>query len=209
MKYLKKYNESISTLNSLHNDELEEKLKWLRIEMEDIQDEISTINKILTKRKESKESKYSETLPDSIFDFNKEQLDWVFEHHHGTTSKRYSIAGEYLSELEGVMNIGTNPDTNQFLFTISSSSCMDNNGSGFENIVKSIKFLGDNLKRVDGYVKFKIIYYHLGYSDELVKYYSEDNIEWDRRYTSKKVTSIEDLLKNIVEYDIGDKEEFF
>ncbi len=212
MKYLRKYNESkIVTLGSLSDDELKERLKWLRIEQEEVNKEIGDINRLLISRREDIESKYSESLPGSIFDFNKEQLEWIFQHGHGTTQKHYEIAQKYIRELHGVHQTGFNQNTNQFYFTIGSSYCFNDAEDGFElrpDIVKSIKFLGENLKRYDGGVEFGISYYYDDHSyNDKAKYISESEIYYTSGYgRATKKDSIEKLLEDIVDNDLFEKD---
>ena len=202
MKYLKKYNESIKTLDSLSNEELEEKLEWLRVEQKEIQEEILNVNKILTKRKEEEQSKYSESFPESIFDFNEEQLEWVLEHHHGTTSEHYKIAQKYLSQLKGVHQVGFNQNTNQFYFNISSSYFMNDVEDEFllkEEGLKSIQFLAENLKKHDDYVEFGVTYaFTEDYND---KVQIGDDIKYGG-YSKTKMDSIEKALEAIVDNDL-------
>jgi len=207
MKYLKKYNESIKTLDSLSNEELEEKLEWLRVEQKEIQEEILNVNKILTKRKEEEQSKYSKSLPESIFDFNEEQLEWVLEHHHGTTSEHYKIAQKYLSQLKGVFQIGFNQNTNQFYFNISSSYFMNDVEDEFllkEEGLKSIQFLAENLKKHDDYVEFGVTYaFTEDYND---KVQIGDDIKYGG-YSKIKMDSIEKVLEAIVSNDLYSKDD--
>jgi hypothetical protein len=206
MKYLRKFNESIKTLDSLSNEDLEERLKWLRIEQQDLQEEILNIHRLLTKRKEEDQSKYSETLPESIFDFNKEQLDWVFEHHHGTTPEHYNIGQRYFTQLKGLHQTGFNPNTNQHYFNISSSYYMNDAEDEFvvkEDGLKSIQFLADNLKRNNGYVEFGVTY---AFSDDYNdKIQIGDEIKYGG-YSKTKMNSIEKVLESIVDNDLYSKD---
>lgn len=207
MKYLKKYNESIKTLDSLSNEELEEKLEWLRVEQKEIQEEILNVNKILTKRKEEEQSKYSESLPESIFDFNEEQLDWIFEHHHGTTTEHYNIAQKYFTQLKGLHQTGFNRDTQQHYFNISTSYYMNDAEDEFvlkEDGLKSIQFLADNLKKNNGYVEFGVSYYFSdNYND---KVQIGDDIKYGG-YSKTKMDSIEKVLEAIVSNDLYSKDD--
>jgi hypothetical protein len=190
-------------------EELNDWIEQLVIERDDILERISSLRRELTDRKEKSEEEYSIKLPESVFDLNKEQFDWVFEYGHHTTKKRYEISRKYLNQLKGVYSDGFLIKTNQYKFQISTSDSFNYTEDGFElkpEIVKSIKFLGDNLKRTDGYVLFGIGYY---YSDDdynhKVKYYSDDNLEFGIGGYFKKMNSIEDLLKDRVESDIESK----
>jgi hypothetical protein len=84
-----------------------------------------------------------------VYFFNKEQLV-LFEHHHGVGKLKYDISIKYFNQLKGVLDAGFNNLTNQFCFNISTSRWMDYDNEFEENLIqmniKSIKFLGDNLK---------------------------------------------------------------
>lgn len=211
MKHLKKFNESKSPfLNTLSNEELEEKLKWLRIEYSDIGDEIYSITSILKSRKEDKEEIFSKDFPKSIYDLNKEQIEFILEHNHSITQKKYEISQRYLRQLKGVIDSGFNRNTEQFYFNIVTSHSFNNTEDDFElkdDIVKSINFLVENLKPNNGYVEFGIQYYYddHSYSDK-VRYHSNDNITWgSERYNSNKVNSTEKLLEALVDNDLSSK----
>ena len=200
MKYLKKYNESSKPfLNALSDEELEEKLYWLRIELNDISDEIRSVTSILTSRKENKEENYSKDFPKSIYDLNKDQIDFILEYNHSTTSKKYKISMEYLSQLKGILGSGFNKHTNQFNFNISTSHSFNENENEFvlkDDIVKSMKFLVNNLKSYNGYIEFGVLYYYNEQYGDKVRYYSSDNITWgSERYNSNKVNSVEKLIE--------------
>lgn len=216
MKYLRKYNESkITTLDSLSDDDLRERLKWLRIEQQEINTEIIDINKLLTSRKEDKEREYSTSLPESIFDFNDEQFEWLFEHHHGTTSEHYKIAQNYFKQLKGVHQSGFNENTKQFYFSITTSSCFNRNEDEFvynEEVDKTITLLGENLKKHDGYVKFGISYtFDDNYNDSAL-FYSSSDIRYKQGWGSVSMRngetkkSVEILLRDIVEQDLSERE---
>jgi hypothetical protein len=104
---------------------LKEKLKSLKIERDDLNNEILAINNILNSRKDSVIEDFVKTLPESIFDFNKEQLFFLFEHHHGVGKLKYDISIKYFNQLKGVLDAGFNNLTNQFCFNISTSRWMD------------------------------------------------------------------------------------
>lgn len=211
MKHLKKFNESKSPfLNTLSNEELEEKLKWLRIEYSDIQDEIHSISSILRSRKEDKEEIFSKDFPKSIYDLNKEQIDFILEHNHSITQKKYEISQRYLRQLKGVIDSGFNRNTEQFYFNIVTNHSFNNTEDEFElkdDVVRSINFLVENLKPNNGYVEFGVQYYYDVHSyDDKVRYHSNDNITWgSSRYNSNKVNSTEKLLEALVDNDLSSK----
>jgi hypothetical protein len=216
MRYLKKYNESkITTLDTLSDDELRERLKWLRIEQQEINTEIGDINKLLTSRKEESQREYSTSLPENIFDFNKDQFDWLFEHHHGTTSEHYKIAQNYFRQLKGVHQSGFNENTKQFYFNITTSSCFNRNEDEFvynEEVDKSITLLGENLKKHDGYVKFGISYTFDDNYNYSVLYYTSSDIRYKQGWGSVDMRrgenkgSVQLLLKSVVEEDLENKD---
>ena len=212
MKYLKSYNENkhMKLYTQMSDEELEDWLEYLAIDRDDILDKMASIRSVLIKRKEEKEEEHSKNLPESVFDLNKEQFDWVFEHGHHTTSKRYNISQKYINQLSGVHQNGFRENTGQFFFNITTSYSFNETEDDFElkpEVVKSIKFLGENLKKQpEGYVLFGITYYYSDAYGDKIEYYSEDNIKYGTNYRKFKVTSIEDLLKNLVENDLDEKE---
>ena len=199
-KFLQFIKENSKFLINLKDEELEDRLKDLFIEKKDIGDEIKSINKILKDRKENLDESYSRNLPESIFDFNKEQLDWIFENNNYITSKHHDISTNYFKQLSGVINGGFIPETSQFRFNIYMTDLL-----GFlkdVNIIKTIKFLGNNLKKnEEGYVKFGILWYHLNDYEAEIKYRNEGEIFYNGNYFSKKFTSIGDMLEFLIEQD--------
>lgn len=210
-RYLNFIKESKLLFNNLEDDELLERLQDLLIEQEDINNQISYIRNILRQREEDRIENVAKDFPESIWDLSKEQLDLILEHSNKTTDKQYEISNKYLDQLKGVMSSGFNNKTNQFYFNIVTSHSMDRDSEKFklyEDCVKSIKFLGDNLKKMDeGYVEFGILhrYNDHGYN-ERVHYFSEDKIEIVfSRYDKRKVDSIEKMLEIVVNSDILSK----
>lgn len=216
MKYINKFNESIiSTLNDLSDDELKEKLKWLRIEMKEIQEDVASVNKILTKRKEQKESDYYKFLPKSVFDLDEDEFEWVFKHGHSETKKHYDIAHKYISQLKGLHQVGFNPQTNQFYFSIPTYIFFDELEENYvenKEAIKSIKFLAENLKKVDEYVKFDITYAfdEHRYKDKLIINERKFIIEKNHGALGRKeYNSIEEAIKKLVELDLESKDDIF
>ena len=208
MKYLKSYNENkhMKLYTQMSDEELEDWLEYLAIDRDDILDKMSSIRSVLRKRKEEREEEHSKKLPESVFDLNKEQFDWVFEHGHHVTSKKYEISKNYINQLSGVHQNGFRENTGQFFFSITTSYSFNETEDDFElkpEVVKSIKFLGENLKKQpEGYVLFGITYYYSDDYGDKIEYYSEDNIKYGSNYNKFKVTSIEDLLKRLVNNDL-------
>lgn len=211
MKYLKKIFES-NNFNSMTDDELEEKLTWLRTEYAEIGREISLIVNIQKTRKESSEDELTKDWPDSIFDLDKSQIDWVLEHGHHTTTKHYNISHKYLRSLEGVIDSGFTTDTNQYFFKICTNYWMDDSESEYhenKEAINNIKLLIDNLKRVSingdtGLViKFGILF---GITDDYnhnLLYYNDSKIVVTSGYSGRdEYKSLEEAIKDLVEYDI-------
>jgi len=212
-KYRQFINESIFW-NNLDDDDLIERLNDLIRERDDLNEQIAYINSILRERRKERSVNKVKEFPKNIFDLNKEQLDFIFEHHHGTDSAHYKISNDYFSQLSGVTNSGFNQKTNQFYFNIVSSSCFNDLEDDYEldkNVIKSIKFLGDNLKSEEdnGWVRFGVLYsyYDHGYHDKVL-YKSENEIKYGS-YTMYDKNSISDLLKSIVENDLVHKDDIY
>jgi len=191
MKYLKKFNKNESnfiTYDSMETEDLEEMLHWSRIEYNELQAKIRLITNELTNRKEKSDENYSDSFPKSIFDLNKEQLNWVFENNNRITAKRYNISSKYISQSAGVSTNGFNQDTNQFRFSLYCGYLedIDNNPNEFDNLVKNYIFLGDNLEKsnwnigrsqdVTVSVKFGISYINRDNYNDSFYYVSEDEI---------------------------------
>jgi hypothetical protein len=206
-KYREFIKESLGLLNSVSDSLLKEKLKSLKIERDDLNNEILAINNILNSRKDSVIEDFVKTLPESIFDFNKEQLVFLFEHHHGVGKLKYDISIKYFNQLKGVLDAGFNNLTNQFCFNISTSRWMDYDNefeekSDSDEILKSIKFLGDNLKRVSGKVKFGINFTNNNEYASYINYISDSDIVFDSGYREEaKFSNIKDMIKFIVNRD--------
>jgi hypothetical protein len=209
MKYLKKIFES-NNFNSMTDDELEEKLTWLRIEYSEIFREISLIVNIQKTRKESSEDELTKDWPDSIWDLDKSQIDWVLEHNNITTSKHYEISHKYLRGLEGVIDSGFNPDTNQYLFKICTDYWMDDSESEYqenEEGIRSIKFLIDNLKRItvngDSVIKFNVLFMESDDYDYALLYYNDSKVVLSSGYMLNEYKSLEEAIKILVDHDIN------
>ena len=211
MKYLKKIFES-NNFNSMTDEELEEKLNWLRIEYADIQREISQVVSIQKSRKESSEEELTKDWPKSIWDLDKFQLGWVLEHGHHTTSKHYEISHKYLGQLEGVLDSGFNGDTNQYIFNICMNSWVTDDLSYNSNDegIKSINFLHKNLKKVnfDGQeaTRFNILFSNSGDYDYAL-FYCDDKVIVKSGYSyQKEYKSIEEAIKALAKKDIDDSD---
>lgn len=220
MKYLKKYLESkLNTYDSMDTEDLEDLLHWSTVEYNELGEKISRMRSILRDRKENSEEEYSKSFPKSIFQFNKDQCDWIFEHHHGTTQKKYYIGGKYFRELKGFTTTGFNSKTKQHYFALRCYDLEDYN-TNLDPIAKSMKFLGDNLKR-DEYeikthrtsksiesVKFGIQYANSDEYNDCILYVSENEIYYNYGYSFKKFDhgngGIEGLLEFIKERDSED-----
>lgn len=140
-------------------------------------------------------------------------MSFIFKHNHKTDKSRLNISMKYFTqELEGVYPSGFNPRTDQFSFNIVTRSCMDDEEENFQldpMTVKSIKFLGKNLKKTEeGYIHFGVLcnYDEGGYRKK-IHYVSENDIEYGSDYGMKKFNSIESLLKSVVESDLDERED--
>ena len=209
MKYLKKIFES-NNFNSMTDEELEEKLHWLRTEYSEIFREINQVVGIQKARKESSEEELTKDWPDSIWDLDKFQLSWVLEHGHHTTSKHYEISHKYLRRLAGVIDSGFLEDTNQYKFSICTNHWMNDDESNYrenELAMRSLKLLIDNLKKTtwngDSVTRFDVLFtISDNYSTAL--FYYDDNkvvVAEGSRY-KKEYKSLESAIKALVENDI-------
>lgn len=81
---MKKYNQFIKESNTkflaaMADEDLEERLSFLRLQLSELQEEILTIVNIQKDRKNRENTEYAKTLPASIYDFNEEQLNFIFQ----------------------------------------------------------------------------------------------------------------------------------
>ena len=207
-KYLDFIKES-TYLNAISTETLETKLEDLQLQMAEIQEEMSSIRSILEFRKTNDVTEFAKTLPESIFNFNKEQLDFIFEHHNGVNSTQYNLARTFYRELIGIHDLGYNPKTNQTKFAINISDSFNSDDEYLANDyreneeqIKSIKFLGENLERVDGSVEFLINYY-FDQSVNYIRYVSETELYVTSYYGRKtKYNNISKMLEYLVDEDL-------
>ena len=201
--------ESTTYLNAISTETLETKLEDLQLQMAEIQEEMSSIRSILEFRKTNDVTEFAKTLPESIFNFNKEQLDFIFEHHNGVNSTQYNLARTFYRELIGIHDLGYNPKTNQTKFAINISDSFNSDDEYLANDyreneeqIKSIKFLGENLERVDGSVEFLINYY-FDQSVNYIRYVSETELYVTSYYGRKtKYNNISKMLEYLVDEDL-------
>lgn len=213
-KYLEFIKES-SYLNAISTETLEAKLEDLQLQMTELQEEMASIRSILEFRKTNDVLKLAKTFPESIYDFNQEQLDFIFEHHHGVGKTQFDLARTFYRQLVGVHDYGFNPDTNQTMFALSIEYAYNNDdvdlANGYaenEEQIKSIKFLGENLKRVDGSVKFNVSYYFSTVDLDFVLYVSETELYITNLYGRKvRYNSISKMLEYLVEDDLDSKQD--
>jgi hypothetical protein len=224
-KYLEFIKES-TYLNSISSETLETKLEDLQLQMTELQEEMASIRSILEYRKTNKVTELVKTLPESLFDFNKEQLDFIFEHHEGVNKAQYDLAREFYIELLGVHDYGYNRVTNQTTFAITTSHSFDNDDEDSaesyhenEQQISTIKFLGENLKKTDtnsgergeyfgvgDAVKFYVSYYFAETSD-FVLYVSETELYIANLYGRKtRYNSISKMLEALVDEDLSHKD---
>jgi uncharacterized protein YlzI (FlbEa/FlbD family) len=213
-RYLEFINEAFFA--NLEDSELREKLEELEREKREIEDEILQINLILKERQEQSVINFVKDFPKSIFDLNKEQLNWIFE-FETTKTMKFDNARNYFSQLDGIMvSKGSKSKTDQYQLSIHSEDFMNQlyvdstsraDGNEFElnsDQIKSIKFLGDNLKREDSApIEFFIgyVYWHSSDLPDKILYQDENNIY----YGKKKYNSIEAVLRQIVKMDIENR----
>jgi hypothetical protein len=224
-KYLEFIKES-TYLNAISTETLENKLEDLQLQMTELQEEMASIRSILEYRKTNKVTEIAKTLPESLFDFNKEQLDFIFEHHEGVNKAQYDLAREFYIELLGVHDYGYNRVTNQTTFAITTSHSFDNDDEDSaesyhenEQQISTIKFLGENLKKTDtnsrergeyfgvgDAVKFYVSYYFVETSD-FVLYVSETELYIANLYGRQtRYNSISKMLESLVDDDLSHKD---
>lgn len=213
-KYLEFIKES-TYLNAISSETLETKLEDLQLQMTELQEEMASIRSILEFRKTNDVLKLAKDFPESIYDFNQEQLGFIFEHHHGVGKTQFDLARTFYRQLVGVHDYGFNPDTNQTMFAISMEYAYNNDdvdlANGYaenEEQIKSIKFLAENLKRVDGSVKFHVSYYFSTQELNYVLYVSETELYVTNLYGRKsKYNNISKMLEYLVEDDLDSKQD--
>lgn len=206
---MKKFSDKIKeskeyTIHSMSNEQLEERLEFLRMELKETQDEIMSIVSIIRSRSDVNDKEYFDNLPTNIYDLNKEQLEFVLVHTHGTTTYRYKEAQKYWYQLFGFYPNGTKNDQVCFSLTLSSFE-EDRRFRYNDEFEKSFNLLKDNLK------EFTISL--LGIHDDHSYYINikvNDNIEVYERTTVIKVFNIdqlEELVKFLFDRDKGYDEE--
>ena len=208
-KYLEFIKES-TYLNAISTETLETKLEDLQLQVTELQEEMASIRSILEYRKTNNVTEFAKTLPESIFDFNKEQLDFIFEHHEGVNKTQYDLARTFYSQLYGLHDFGFNPDTNQTMFAINLADSFNNEDEDLADAyrenneqIESIKFLGENLKKIDGSVKFHVSYYFSTQELNYVLYVSGTELYVTNLYGRKsRYNSISKMLEYLVEDDL-------
>ena len=225
-KYLEFIKES-TYLNAVSTETLETKLEDLQLQMTELQEEMDSIRSILEYRKTNKVKELAKTLPESLFDFNQEQLDFIFEHL--VNKAQYDLARTYCRQLIGVHDYGYNRQTNQTNFTIDTTYSMAILDDGDEDSaedyqenerqIKAIKFLGENLKRIDtntgereeyfgvgDAVRFNVNYYFSTGELDYVLYVSETELYIANLYGRKvRYNSISKVLEALVDDDLSHK----
>ena len=225
-KYLEFIKES-TYLNAVSTETLETKLEDLQLQMTELQEEMASIRSILEYRKTNKVTELAKTLPESIFDFNKEQLDFIFEHHEGVNKTQYDLARTFYQELLGVHDYGYNRVTNQTTFAITTSHSFNDDDEDLaesytenEQQINTIKLLGENLKRIDtntgergeyfgvgDAVKFYVSYYFSTGDLDFVIYVSETELYITNLYGRKvRYNSISKMLEALVDDDLSHKD---
>jgi hypothetical protein len=225
-KYLEFIKES-TYLNAISSETLENKLEDLQLQMKELQEEMASIRSILEYRKTNNITEFAKTLPESIFDFNQEQLDFIFEHHEGVNKTQYDLARTFYQELLGVHDYGYNRVTNQTTFAITTSHSFDDDDEDLaedyeenEQQLNTIKFLGENLKKVDtntggrgeffgvgDAVRFNVNYYFSTGELDYVLYVSETELYIANLYGRKtRYSSISKMLEALIGEDLSHKD---
>jgi hypothetical protein len=213
-KYLEFIKES-TYLNAISSETLENKLEDLQLQMTELQEEMASIRSILEFRKTNDVLKLAKTFPESLYDFNEEQLDFIFEHHHGVGKTQFDLARTFYRQLVGVHDYGFNPDTNQTMFAINLTDSFNSEDEDLADAyrenneqIESIKFLGENLKKIDGSVKFHVSYYFSTQELNYVLYVSETELYVTNLYGRKsKYNNISKMLEYLVEDDLDSKQD--
>jgi len=219
---MKKYNQFIKESNTkflaaMDDEDLEERLSFLRLQVSELQEEILTIVNIQKDRKNRENTEYSKTLPASIYDFDEKQLEFIFQ-GDPRSDKQYEIQQKYYNQLAGVFPSMTyDSTTGQKIFSIVTSRCMNNAASSFQHhkakiAVRNIKFLGDKLKKSNNeeygdFITFQVLFSYSEDYRKTVIYKSESEILLHNGYrVIKTFNKIEDLLKFLVEEDLDEKD---
>lgn len=226
-KYLEFIKESTTYLNAISTETLEIKLEDLQLQMKELQEEMASIRSILEYRKTNNVTEFAKTLPESIFDFNQEQLDFIFEHHEGVNKAQYDLARTFYQELLGVHDYGYNRTTNQTRFAINVTNSFNDDDEDLaenytENVqqINTIKFLGENLKKTDTNsrergeyfgigeaVRFNVSYYFSTVDLDYVLYVSETELYIANLYGRKtRYNSISKMLEALVNDDLSHKD---
>lgn len=224
---MKKYNQFIKESNTkflaaMADEDLEERLSFLRLQLSELQEEILTIVNIQKDRKNRENTEYAKTLPASIYDFNEEQLDFIFQ-GDPRSDKQYEIQRQYYGQLQGVFPSMTyDRNTGQKVFSIVTSRCMSEDEEEYDEekskiAVKDIKFLANKLKKSNNdqfgdFVFFTILYsFNENYNDVVIYKTNGEimlcNSVRESYLVLKKFNEVEDLLKHLVKNDLDNKEQ--
>jgi hypothetical protein len=228
MKRYKQFiNEGVRNMDDWSDDELSDRIKHLSVERNELNDEISYMNKILSQRSTNSINHKVKSWSKDIFKLNKEQLEFIFEHHHHSNPTQYKISQEYLNQLYGFISSGFNVGTNEFAFILCTDYLIEERGDKIKflndpNVLKSFEFLVHNLKKSDAYppqnftrnigqyVPIKVQYSYCGDYNDYIAYCSDDEIYLKMEYSPEKKLSISEIFEKIVEKDIEsiDDEEY-
>lgn len=219
---MKKYNQFIKESNTkflaaMDDEDLEDRLSFLRLQVSELQEEILTIVNIQKDRKNRENTEYSKTLPASIYDFDEKQLEFIFE-GDPRSDKQYEIQQKYYNQLAGVFPSMTyDSNTGQNIFSIVTDRCMNDDEDAYDAeqakiAVRDIKFLGDKLKKSNNeeygnFITFQVLFSYSEDYRKTVIYKSESEILLHSGYrVIKTFNKIEDLLKFLVEEDLDEKD---
>lgn len=218
---MKKYNQFIKESNTkflaaMNDEDLEERLSFLRLQVSELQEEILTIVNIQKDRKNRENTEYSKTLPASIYDFDEKQLEFIFQ-GDPRSDKQHEIQQKYYNQLAGVFPSMTyDSNTGQNIFSIVTDRCMNDDEDAYDAeqakiAVRDIKFLGDKLKKSNNeeygdFITFQVLFSYSEDYRKTVIYKSESEILLHNGYrVIKTFNKIEDLLKYLVEEDLDER----
>lgn len=206
-KFTDKINESEDkySVNSLSDESLKQRLDFLRLELEETQNEIRSIVQIIKSREDARSNDFFKTLPKNIFDLNKEQLEYILHYDHGTNEYRYKESRKYWDQLFGFYQNGTLESQASFCITLSAFEVNDKfqYNDLFE---KSFKLLKDNLIEC----RFSILGNYDDNSYNLFVLVNDDNIEiYDRSNPVKDflISELEELIKYLYDRDLSYKDD--
>lgn len=202
-----KEDSAIITLNSMDNDLLNERLDYLRMEIKEISDEIQSIVSILKSRSDDSFREKLKTFPESIFDMNKEQLDFILINDNSSTTYQHKERSKYWNQLKGFFQTGS--DGEKASFSISMAHFEERHYGNFQipdGFEESFALLLDCLKK-DGKTKFSILcQYSDSYDKKMIIEDDVITLYWDYTPKKYKLSDINQVVKYIYEIDMEDSD---